>query len=108
MGQKLGKILRGSCVGTSAKTVIETAHSQLSPQQFLGLFLSFLASDLEPNLESECAFLQQSFWHLALCSVVSFEQLFLPPQAHAQAVGAVVKTSNNRQWSDMEAMNFIF
>ncbi len=107
MGQKLDRILRGSCFGTSAKTVIETAHSQLSPQQFFLFFLSFLESDLESDLESECSFLQQSFWHFDLCSIVSFWQLFLPPHAHARAVGAVVRTSNNRKWSDMEAINFM-
>ena len=61
------EILRGSCVGKSAITVIEIEQLQLSPQQ---PFLFFF--------DSEEGFLQQSFWHLDLCSVVSFWHLSFP------------------------------
>ncbi len=76
-------------------TVIETEHVQLSPQPFFLLFF-----------ESEQGFLQHCFWHLDLCSVVSFLQLS-PPHAHVEVIGAVVKTSNNNKWSDMDMINFM-
>jgi hypothetical protein len=95
IGQELMEILRGSGVGKSAITIIETEQLQLSPQQ---PFLFFF--------ESEYGFLQQSFWHLDLCSVVSFLHLS-PPQAHIEVVGAIVKTSNNRILSNMDMINFM-
>jgi hypothetical protein len=89
------EVLSNNSVGKSAKTINETEQLQLSPQQ---PFLFFLAS--------ENGFLQQSFWHLDLCSVVSFLHLS-PPHAHVEVVGAVVKTSNNRILSDMDMINFM-
>jgi hypothetical protein len=89
------EILRGSCVGKSAITVIETEQLQLLPQQS---FLFFF--------ESGEGFLQQSLWHLVLCSVVSFLHLSFP-HAHVEIVGAIVKTSNNKILSDMDMINFM-